>query len=227
MTEPTDDREPASSPCQAPPGYWGEDEAPPLTECEWLACPDPLRMLEFLRYAGTATDRKLRLFAVACSRRARDRADALGRAAADVAEAFADGEAGAAALRAARLACRSAGPSAAWYAAATDPHVAARNAALSAQSGNPGEGPAQAELLRDVFGNVFRPPAFDDAWRTPEVVALARNIYDERRFADLPALAEALRRAGCGEEEILRHCREQGRSHTRGCWVVDLVLGRG
>src|SRR5262245_8668036 len=103
-----------------------------MTEGEWLACTDPAPMLEFLR--GRASGRKLRLFAVACSRRAWGRLDDLGRAAVDVAEAYADGDAGPDVLRAARLACKSAGGSAAWYAAASDPAVAARTAALSGQA---------------------------------------------------------------------------------------------
>jgi hypothetical protein len=41
-----------------------------------------------------------------------------------------------------------------------------------------------------------------------------------------PILADALEEAGCTNPEILEHCRTQG-EHVRGCWVVDLVLGRG
>jgi hypothetical protein len=81
------------------------------------------------------------------------------------------------------------------------------------------------DLLRCVIGNPFRPVAFDSAWRTPSAFALARTAYEERRFEDLPLLADALEEAGCTDEAILTHCRGPG-PHVRGCWVVDLVLGR-
>ena len=54
---------------------------------------------------------------------------------------------------------------------------------------------------------------------------LARTIYDDRRFDLLPILADALEEAGCGDAEILAHCRGPG-PHVRGCWAVDLVLGK-
>jgi hypothetical protein len=84
---------------------------------------------------------------------------------------------------------------------------------------------AQADLFRDVFGNPFRPVAVDPAWRTSTVVALARGIYADHAFDRMPILADALQDAGCDDEEILNHCREP-REHARGCWVVDLVLGK-
>ena len=58
---------------------------------------------------------------------------------------------------------------------------------------------------------------------TPAVKALAQSIYDDRRFADLPNLADALEELGCTNHEIARHCRQQG-EHVRGCWAVDLLL---
>jgi hypothetical protein len=84
----------------------------------------------------------------------------------------------------------------------------------------------QAALVRCIFGNPFRPVAFDPAWRTSDVLALARGIYDERAFDRMPILADALQDAGCTNEDILSHCRDTNTPHARGCWVVDLVLSR-
>jgi hypothetical protein len=83
----------------------------------------------------------------------------------------------------------------------------------------------QCMLLRDVFGNPFRSVAVDAAWLTSDVVALARGIYDERAFDRMPILADALQDAGCDNDDILTHCRGSG-PHVRGCWVVDLLLGK-
>jgi hypothetical protein len=85
--------------------------------------------------------------------------------------------------------------------------------------------PSQADLVREVIGNPFRPMAFDPKWRTADVTGVARGIYDDRAFDRLPLLADALMDAGCGDDDILAHCRSSG-PHVRGCWVVDLVLGR-
>ena len=81
-------------------------------------------------------------------------------------------------------------------------------------------------LLRDVFGNPFRPVAFDAAWLTSTVTALARGMYDSRDFGAMPILADALQDAGCTSDDILGHCRDAHATHVRGCWVVDLVLGK-
>jgi hypothetical protein len=82
---------------------------------------------------------------------------------------------------------------------------------------------AQAVLVRDIFGNPFRPVAFSPEWRTDTAVALARQMYESREFSAMPILADALQDAGCDSDDILNHCRGDG-PHVRGCWVVDLVL---
>ena len=82
-----------------------------------------------------------------------------------------------------------------------------------------------ADYLRDIVGNPIQPVAFDPSWRTEAVVALARGMYEARDFAAMPVLADALEDAGCAQPDILAHCRGPG-PHVRGCWVVDLVLGK-
>jgi hypothetical protein len=199
-----------------------------MTEAEWLACSDPEPMLAFLE--GQASDRKLRLFAAACSRRIWHWLDEPGRAAVETAERFADGRADADELRSARLACRLAGGQAAWYAAASNPARAAGNAARSARSATPAaflpEGAAQAGLLRDIFGNPFHPVAVEPswlAWKGGAVVRLAEAIYEDRRFSDLRLLAATLEDAGCTAGDLLTHCRTPG-EHVRGCWAIDLLV---
>jgi hypothetical protein len=85
----------------------------------------------------------------------------------------------------------------------------------------------QAKLLRDVFGNPFRPVLFDPMWRTETAIALAKHCYDSREFSAMPILADALQDAGCDNDDVLNHCRDANGVHVRGCWVVDLVLGKG
>jgi hypothetical protein len=103
----------------------------------------------------------------------------------------------------------------------------------------------QADFLRDIFGNPLRPmdtgwyrtavypggahrinvPAANPSWQTRTVTSLARLAYDGQDFSLLPVLADALEDAGCENAFVLDHCRSQG-PHVRGCWVVDLVLGK-
>jgi hypothetical protein len=203
-----------------------------MSEAEWLECTDPQPMLAFLW--GKASERKLRLFAVACSRHIWHLIDTIGRAAVEAAEKFADGLVESTDMRAARLACQGVGSQAAWYAAATNPEIAARNAACSAQAGvannallgsEPVERLAQAKLLREILGNPFRPSPIDRSWLTPKVVSLAQSIYTDRAFDRLPILADELVNSGCDNQEILSHLRGPG-PHVRGCWVLDLVLGK-
>jgi hypothetical protein len=91
--------------------------------------------------------------------------------------------------------------------------------------------------LRDIFGNRFRPPPPVSPavlnWNDGTVRRLAEGIYQERRMpegtldsARLSILADALLDAGCDDEELIQHCRSAG-PHVRGCWAVDLILGKG
>ena len=87
---------------------------------------------------------------------------------------------------------------------------------------------ADGDLLRDIFGNPFRPVAAEPSWTTWNggvVVKLAGSTYEGRAFERLPVLADALEEAGCTDADLLAHCRGGG-EHVRGCWVVDLLLGK-
>jgi len=81
-------------------------------------------------------------------------------------------------------------------------------------------------VFRDVIRNPFRPVTFSADWRTDTAVSLAAHIYKSREFSAMPILADALQDAGWDNEEMLHHCRDTSLMHVRGCWVVDLVLGK-
>jgi hypothetical protein len=87
---------------------------------------------------------------------------------------------------------------------------------------------AQALILRDLFGNPFRPASLNPAWlwwNDGTLPGMAQRIYAERDFSALPILADALEDGGCGDLAILEHCRRPG-EHYRGCFVVDAIVGR-
>lgn len=97
---------------------------------------------------------------------------------------------------------------------------------LSSERYNPvinAEGRAELPLLHDVFGNPFRPVAFNPAWRTDVSLSLAKQMYESRDFSAMPILADALQDAGCDHPDVLAHCRGEGR-HVQGCWVIDLII---
>jgi hypothetical protein len=216
-----------------------------MTEAEWLACEDPRPMLEHLR--GLASARKLRLFAVACCRSVwRVLADESSRKAVEVAERHADGGASDEELAAAQEAA-----AAGLWTRFKDAAVRATNlgAGLSARmtllpvdrafrlyiqpsdaedGSNPAGRRALAGVVREVFGNPFRPVSVDPAWLAGDggtVPRLAHAVYGERAFDRLPDLADALESAGCPDQQLLAHCRGTG-PHFRGCWAVDLLLGK-
>lgn len=213
-----------------------------VTEAEWLASDDPVLLLAILEpWAAdeVVTDRQLRLFACACSRRLWHQLSPRRRKDVELAERFVDGQASGEEVTARRRAIHRAKKG--WDSTA-EPAIA-RWCILD---GNGYGGPddyrwelltalrapheveelaSQAALVRDIVGNPFRRVAFDPAWRTATVVALAAGVYEERASERLPILADALQEAGCEEAQILGHCRGPG-PHVRGCWVIDMVLGK-
>ena len=220
-----------------------------MTEAEWLVATELSPMLAFLR--GKASDRKLRLFGLDCCRLVIALLDPRGLKAVGAAERYADGLCSPEELEAARLVANEAfcefddrqGSESAANAVESLCHaeglsdllndVARETAALSMYSQPQHLKRAtrrirrlnQCRHLRDIFGNPFRPVAFSPAWRTDTAVSLARQMYESRQFGAMPILADALQDAGCDNDGVLNHCRGDG-AHVRGCWVVDLVLGK-
>jgi hypothetical protein len=217
-----------------------------MKEAKWLACQRLAPMLKHL--AKGQNERKLQLFAVACCRTIWGAMrEEVSREAVEAAEQFADGLiskrdfdiawvrlARKAQLQklelpsdAARLVTLHTG-----YLAA---HDVSRTVSAFAGSGATSneeravtvkkEQTRQVYLLRDIFGNPFRRVTVEPARRTANVTGLAEAIYAERAFDRLPILADALEDAGCTNVEVLDHCRQPG-EHVRGCWVVDLLLGK-
>jgi hypothetical protein len=80
-------------------------------------------------------------------------------------------------------------------------------------------------LFEELLGPNPR-PTFSPSWRTDTAIALASQIYESREFSAMPILADALQDAGCDNTDILAHCRDTSLTHVRGCWIVDLVLGK-
>jgi hypothetical protein len=216
-----------------------------MTESEWMACTDAQRMLVFLQSAGLASDRRLRLFAFACCRRIWTLLPSEAcREAVRAAERHLDGLATFEELRAWATAAsefehppvrgwREYGARAAYFAAwRTDvlmASVVAAEALLCGHWNRATEAAAQAGILRDLFGPApFCPRSIESnvaVWNDRAIPRLADAIYDGRSFEQLPILADALEDAGCSDAALLDHCRGPG-PHVRGCWVVDLLLGK-
>ena len=253
-----------------------------MTEAEWLICTDPQKMLAFLQ--GKVSDRKLRLFAVACCRRiwqflkdersrrlietaesSSDDTSTLQQLrvtfdrAADAQEAIhheggdaVDQSAAEAVLGLRELlqidqifdgineAVGEAKAGEAWeriywtHGKDSIPQEAEHN--KQCELGAAAEREVQVVLLRDIFGNSFRPsPPLSPAvltWNDATVRRIAEGIYDERRMPEgtldnsrLAILHDALLDAGCDNEELLTHLRSEG-PHIRGCWALDQLLGK-
>jgi hypothetical protein len=235
-----------------------------MTEADWLTCVNPQPMLLFLR--GKVSERKLRLFAVACCRRfamltVGIRGDAVG-----VAEDYSDGRAGERQRQSALAAARNFGMDydydydsalAAAHLIGMDDDarelfdlchtallavcsaletpvnaaaVASHLLRLPPPNGHPRgvEEGAQANLVREIFGNPFHRVLRDPTWLLVDdgsARALARKSYDERVWSriQMSILGDALEDGGCADQAILAHCRSNVQ-HVRGCWVIDCLL---
>jgi hypothetical protein len=227
-----------------------------MTEAEWLGCDDPDRMLQFLQGKASERKLRLfacacvrRVWGLLAEERSRKGVE--------VSERYADGLAGAGELLEAAISARKVDDAAAkavWPAATLQESLwwagragraaveAAERAAAQAaarvgldtvvpamEAAGAKQRRYQCGLLRDLFGSPFRPVTVEEAWLAWGGGAarnMARAIYDERAFDRLPILGDALEDAGCTSEELLSHCRQPG-EHVRGCWAVDLLLGKG
>jgi hypothetical protein len=224
-----------------------------MNEADWAGSSDPQAMLGAL--TGKASDRKLRLFAVACCRRIWHLlTDGRFRGVVESAEQFADGLATREAMRTADSVWMT-GQGDAWQAVvgttftdsdiapgygpdtwpvANVKHVARKVLRLSGNRKE--ETDAQRAALRCLFGNPFRPPSplpqFVLTWNDGTVRRLAEAVYEERHLPEgtldggrLAILADALLDVGCDHEELIQHLRSEG-PHVRGCWGIDLILNR-
>jgi hypothetical protein len=217
----------------------------------WAAC-DTDSECAIANFRRRGTDRKWRLFAVACCRRIEHLLqDKRLRRAIDVAEEHADGTVADAALIKANKAAeevydeidarrksksrdslRCTAAAVTWCCALPYKNRVVEVSCHAAFQVRHAIGKAnsdiyeQAWLLQDVFGGKKPTVKLDPTWLTSTVVALARGIYAERAFERMPILADALQEAGCANKRILEHCRDAKQPHVRGCWVIDLILGK-
>jgi hypothetical protein len=223
-----------------------------MTEQQWLDCTDPTPMLELLR--GKVSERKWRLLACACCRRVWHLLrDPRHRAAVVAAERLADGEITPEEMvpvaddsysatfhrapykgGAAHLLVRHFSSYDDWDETYRCPPLdnTAMAAGMVAGRLRAKERATQAAMLRCIFGNPFHPLTIDPVWLTPTVTNLAAAAYEERTLpsgeldpASLAVLDDALLDAGCAEAAVIDHLRGPG-PHVRGCFVIDLLIGK-
>jgi hypothetical protein len=203
-----------------------------VTEADWLDCTVPWQLAHYMH--TRASNRKKRLLACACCRQEWRRLGKPGQRAVEEAERFADGLTSEAELAAACRAAEAAGGRVALRPPAPR-HIAADTCRPQVEGTPlfPAEEGRMISLMRDIFGNPFRPVQLESSWLTSNVVGLARAAHEERVLPAgtlepdrLAILADALEDAGCTNADILSHLRGPG-PHVRGCWVVDLLLQKG
>jgi hypothetical protein len=221
-----------------------------MTEAEWLACVQPSVLIESVGHRVWDERRGL-LFAVECCRRLPVIPDARLHGVIEKLERVADElatenelyEATRTAYDVVEWEARHDMSSSRYHAAevvlAAASYPTEEYTAISAfvecaeADCGPGDGTirrrlyeAFAGLVREMVGNPFRSVTFNPDWRTTDVMLLAQRIYESREFGAMPILADALQDAGCDSDDILDHMRDTTAPHVRGCWALDLVLGK-
>ncbi len=218
-----------------------ESPITPGHDSEWQGSSDPQVMMAWLRGLTVVSRRKLWLLVAACRRRFRGPDE---RFPAELAERFAEEPEGGEAFVVEfgnGINGFGVGAGMAWVAAVEAVAVPLnRTVVLEGRDRLRGNGPelwaafdaatgTVCQLLRCVLGNPFKPcPTIDPAWlrwNDGTVPRIARGFYESRRFEDMPILHDALLDAGCDDQDMLDHCKAPG-PHVKGCWVLDLLLGK-
>lgn len=211
---------------------------PIMNEDQWLKAVEPDVLLKWLQKSkkNLASERKYRLFSCACCRLIWDKLSQQNRQGVEVAEAFADGLASEEEREQAwETDFDEPGYGAVSWALQMPDKFISRPATIALSSaGYAREVPLknhaklQVHLLRDILANPYHPVTVDPQWLTNNdstARKLANEIYAKRNFNLLPILADALEDAGCTDESLLGHLRSKG-PHVRGCWALDLLLGK-
>lgn len=214
-----------------------------MTRDWWETTHFPIPLLGFLADNRSITPRKARLFACAACRMAQGRLERLDLfECVDAAERFAEGRETEVGLRIAHLTARNLCEQEpdclltqlAFHSTEPDIHVVTIAVLLFDRFQQRDMNRLHltttdvnriiSDLIRDLFPHQDGP--FDPSWRTAAILDMARHIDSMRNDSALPVLADALEETGCDNNDLLAHCRDPQSKHVRGCWAVDLVLGK-
>ena len=96
------------------------------------------------------------------------------------------------------------------------------------------------DLYREIIGNPFRDyrvqpnfagggVCYPDGSRcliSETAKQIAEGISLDGGYERMPILADAMEDAGCEDRVMLDHLRSATAVHVRGCWALDVILGR-